>query len=122
MIHKAIFLLLLGGTIGISLRLLLLSYKDIKLGITIDNTSLINIISSFFVGILSALELDNFNIYLLINIGFLGCFTTFSTLIFKMFSLINKRQYKKFIFFYTEIIIYSILVFSIGYFSTSLIL
>ena len=48
----------------------------------IQNTSIVNFLSSFFLGILVALNFLNNEILVLFYGGFLGCFSTFSSFIY----------------------------------------
>lgn len=55
-------------------------------------TLLINMIGSFFIGILIAAHPGNFN-QLLLGTGFMGGFTTFSTFQFENVALFQKKNY-----------------------------
>ena len=76
-----------------------------SMGFDIQNTSIVNFLSSFFLGILVALNFINNNILLLIYTGFLGCFSTFSSFIYQLFVLLQKRKFKLLFFHYFEVII-----------------
>jgi len=58
----------------------------------IQNTSIVNFLSSFFLGILVALNFINNEILVLFYSGFLGCFSTFSSFIYQLFNLLKKRK------------------------------
>ena len=82
----------------------------------IRNTSIVNFLSSFFLGILVALNFLNNEILVLFYGGFLGCFSTFSSFIYQLFDLFKKRKFLKLFFHYIEVIIISFLFFYLGYF------
>ena len=65
---------------------------NINLGFNIKNTSIVNLLASFFLGILVALNFVNHKIFLLLYIGFLGCFSTFSSFIYQLFVLFKKKE------------------------------
>ncbi len=119
---NSLIYLLLGGTIGVLSRLFVLKKYENKVGLTINNIAKVNLISSFLAGIYIALNIDNHSIFLFFSIGFLGCFSTLSSFIFYLFSLLKEKKYIKFITHYTEVIFYSILLFCIGHFTTKIII
>jgi len=88
----------------------------INLGFNIQNTSIVNFLSSFFLGILVALNFINNEILALFYSGFLGCFSTFSSFIYQLFILFQKRKFLRLFFHYIEVIILSFLFFYLGYF------
>ncbi|ABM73028.1 Hypothetical protein P9515_18211 [Prochlorococcus marinus str. MIT 9515] len=75
-----------------------------------------NVLSSLFLGICVALSPTNNNFLLLFSVGFLGCLSTFSSFIYQLFNLIQKRKYLNLIFYYIEVFVLSFLFFSLGYF------
>ena len=87
----------------------------INTGFNIQNTSIINFIASFFLGILVALKFINNNILLLFYTGFLGSFSTFSSFIYELFVLLQKRQFLYLFFHYLEVIMLSLVCFYSGY-------
>jgi len=87
-----------------------------SIGFDIQNTSIVNILSSFFLGILVALNFINNEILLLFYSGFLGSFSTFSSFIYQLFIMLKKRQFLRLFFHYIEVIIFSFLFFYLGYF------
>ena len=88
----------------------------INVGFNIQNTTIVNLISSFFLGILVSLNFLNNNILLLFYIGFLGCFSTFSSFIYQLFDLFRKGKFLRLFFHYVEVIVLSFLFFYVGYF------
>ena len=92
------------------------NYVKINVGFNIKNTSIVNFISSFFLGILVSLNFLNNNILLLFYIGFLGCFSTFSSFIYQLFVLFQKRKFMRLFFHYIEVILLSFICFYLGYF------
>ena len=82
----------------------------------IQNTSIVNFLSSFFLGILVALNFINNEILMLFYSGFLGCFSTFSSFIYQLFILFQKRKFLRLFFHYIEVVIFSFVFFYLGYF------
>ena len=93
----------------------------INAGFNIQNTTIVNLISSFFLGILVSLNFLNNNILLLFYIGFLGCFSTFSSFIYQLFVLFQKRNFMRLFFHYLEVILLSFVCFYLGYFLMKII-
>ena len=93
----------------------------INLGFNIQNTSIVNLIASFFLGILVALNFINNHILLLFYTGFLGSFSTFSSFIYQLFTLFRKREYIRLFFHYFEVIILAFVCFYLGYFLIQII-
>jgi len=85
-------------------------------GFNIQNTSVVNFISSFFLGILITLNFSNNKILFLFYIGFLGCFSTFSSFIYQLFVLFQKRKFMRLFFHYIEVIVISLLCLYLGYY------
>ena len=107
---------MLGSTVGLVLRMFF-SYKfRIKKGFYINNTSLVNILASLFLGILVALNPINHNFLLLFYVGFLGCFSTFSSFIYDLFVLFQSKQFVRLFLHYIEVIVISFLFFYLGYY------
>ena len=88
----------------------------INVGFNIQNTSIVNLISSFILGILVSLNFLNNNILLLFYVGFLGCFSTFSSFIYQLLVLFQKRKFMRLFFHYIEVILLSFICFYLGYF------
>ncbi len=88
----------------------------INIGFNIENTSIVNFIASFFLGTLVALDFVNNNKLLLFYTGFLGCFSTFSSFIYQLFVLFQKRQFMRLFLHYYEVIIFSFISFYLGYY------
>ena len=88
----------------------------INVGFNIQNTSIVNLISSFILGILVSLNFLNNNILVLFYIGFLGCFSTFSYFIYQLLVLFQKRKFMSLFFHYIEVILLSFICFYLGYF------
>ncbi len=87
----------------------------INVGFNIQNTSIVNLIASFFLGILVAFNFLNNDLLLLFNIGFLGCFSTFSSFIYQLFILFQKGKFIRLFFHYLEVILLSFACFYLGY-------
>ena len=117
----SIIIVLLGGTFGLLLRMFIQNNLKINVGFNIQNTSIVNLISSFFLGILVSLNFLNNSILLLFYIGFLGCFSTFSSFIYQLFILFRKRKIMRLFFHYFEVIVLSFICFYLGYFLMQII-
>ncbi len=113
-------IILLGSTFGLILRILIQNNFKKKIGFDIQNNSIVNFISSFFLGILVALNFVNDNVLLLFYTGFLGCFSTFSSFIYQLFVLFRRREYLVLFFHYIEVIVLSLFCFYLGYFFISM--
>jgi CrcB protein len=113
---SSIGIILLGSTFGVILRIVIQNTLKINIGFDIQNTSIVNFISSFFLGILVALNFINSDSLLLFYTGFLGCFSTFSSFIYQLFILFMKKQFLRLFFHYIEVIVLSFFFFYLGYF------
>jgi len=113
---SSIGIILIGSTFGLILRIFIQNNFKKRIGFDIHNTSIVNFLSSFFLGILVALNFTNNEILLLFYTGFLGCFSTFSSFIYQLFILFKKRKYERLFFHYIEVIVFSFLFFYFGYF------
>ena len=112
----SISVILLGSTFGLILRIFIQNNFKKSIGFDIQNTSIVNFLSSFLLGILVALNFINNEILVFFYSGFLGCFSTFSSFIYQLFILFKKRKFLKLFFHYIEVIIISFLFFYLGYF------
>ena len=113
---SSISIILLGSTFGLILRIFIQNNFKKNIGFNIQNTSIINFLSSFLLGILVALDFINNKILVLFYGGFLGCFSTFSSFIYQLFDLFKKRKFLRLFFHYILVIIFSFLFFYLGYF------
>ena len=113
---SSIVILLLGSTFGLILRISIQDNFKKSIGFDIQNTSIVNFLSSFFLGILVALNFINNEILVLFYSGFLGCFSTFSSFIYQLFILFKKRKFLRLFFHYIEVIIIAFCFFYLGYF------
>ena len=112
---EAVFYILSGSTFGIILRFFVkLNFRK-KIGYY-DHSSIVNILSSLFLGILIATYPINKNLFFFFYVGFLGCFSTFSSFIYELFNLIQRRQYLDLFFYYIQVISLSFLFFCLGHF------
>ena len=105
-----------GSSIGVLLRLYIIHKFKKFLGFNINSIALVNIISSFIVGFLIALDIKNKNLLLLSFTGFLGCFSTFSSYVYHLFVLVKERKYIDFLAHYLLVIVFSFLFFMLGYY------
>ncbi len=117
----SIIILLLGSTFGLILRLFIQKNLKINIGFNIQSTEIVNFIASFFLGILIALKVTNYNFLLFFYTGFLGCFSTFSSFIYQLFILFQKRKFLRLFLHYFEVIIISFLCFYSGYYLIQII-
>jgi len=113
---ESISIVLCGSTFGLILRIFIQNNLKINIGFNIQNTSIVNFLASFLLGILVALNFINNEILVLFYSGFLGCFSTFSSFIYQLFDLFKKRKFLRLFFHYIEVIIFSFLFFYLGYF------
>ena len=118
---NSIFIILTGSTFGVILRIFIQNNFRKKIGFDIQNTSIVNFIASFFLGILVALNFVNNEILFLLYSGFLGCFSTFSSFIYQLFILFKNRKFVRLFFHYIEVIVLSLLLFYLGYFLIQLL-
>ena len=109
-------MVLVGSTFGMILRVFIQSNLKINQGFNIQNTTIVNFIASFFLGILVAFDFINNHILLLFYTGFLGCFSTFSSFIYQLFVLFQKRKFIRLFFHYIEVILISFFCFYLGYY------
>ena len=116
MAFSSIGIILLSSTFGLILRILIQKNFKKNIGFDIQNTSIVNFIASFFLGILVAVNFVNNDILFLFYTGFLGCFSTFSSFIYQLFNLLKKRKFLTLFFHYIEVIFFSFFFFYLGYF------
>ena len=107
---------LVGSTFGLILRIFIQNNCHLKKGFDIQNTSIVNFVSSFFLGILVAFNFINKDLLLMLYTGFLGSFSTFSSFIYQLFKLLQKKKLKRLFFHYIEVIVISFLFFYLGYY------
>ena len=113
---KVVIYILLGSTFGLIFRLFVKNYFREKIIFLHNYTSIVNILSSLFLGILVASYPISKNLFFFFYVGFLGCFSTFSSFIYELFNLIQKRKYLRLLFYYIQVIFFSFLFFGVGYF------
>ncbi|MBO8218112.1 fluoride efflux transporter FluC [Prochlorococcus marinus] len=109
-------IVLFGSAFGLILRMLIQNNLKINTGFNIQNTSIVNFISSFLLGILVALNFINNKILFLFYTSFLGCFSTFSAFIYQLFLLLQKRKFIRLFFHYLEVLLISFVCFYLGYY------
>ena len=112
---SSIVIILIGSTIGLSLRMFLQNNFKKNIGFNIQSTSIVNFLASFFLGILVALNFINNDQLLLFYTSFLGCFSTFSSFIYQLFNLYMKGKFQRLFFHYIEVALFSFLFFYLGY-------
>ena len=104
---SSIIIILLGSTFGLILRIFIQKNFKKRIGFDIQNISIVNLLSSFFLGILVALDFINNEILVLFYGGFLGCFSTFSSFIYQLFDLFKKGKFLRLFFHYIEAVSYT---------------
>ncbi len=119
MVLKDFVFILVGSTLGVFLRIFIKNNFKKKLGFNINYISIVNILAALFLGGFLALKLSNKNLIMLFYIGFLGCFSTFSSFIYQLFRLIQRRDYIRFFLHYIEILLISSFFFLAGYLTIS---
>ena len=112
----SIIVVLSGSTLGLIIRLFIQKNLKINIGFNIQNISIINFLASFFLGMLVAFNFINNKILLLFCTSFLGCFSTFSSFVYQLFVLFQKKKYIRLFFHYNEVIIFSFISFYLGYY------
>jgi len=113
---SSIGIILLGSTFGLILRLFIQNNFKKTIGFDIQSISIVNFLSTFFLGILVGLNFRSREILVLFYGGFLGCFSTFSSFIYQLFVLFKKRKFFRLFCHYIEVMIFSFFFFYIGYF------
>jgi len=112
--------ILAGSTLGLITRMFI-RYIPIRQRFSLNNTLIVNVLASLYLGIFIALDITNKNLILFFSVGFLGCFSTFSSFIYQLFNLIQKRKYLCLLIYYVEFLFLSFLSFCVGYFFTLII-
>ena len=113
---SSLVIILIGSTFGLILRIFIQNNFKKEVGFDINNTSIVNFIASFLLGILVALNFINNEKLLLFYSGFLGCFSTFSSFIYELFILFKKRKFLILFLHYTEVIVVSFIFFYLGFY------
>ena len=114
----AIIYILLGSTFGLIFRLSIDHNFRKNLEYPYNDSLIVNVLSSLFLGIFMAFSVNNQNLLLFFYVGFLGCFSTFSSFIYKLFNLIQKRKFLSLFHYYIRVSFLSFLLFCLGYFIT----
>tara|TARA_B100001094_G_C17527832_1_gene483210 strand:+ start:23 stop:385 length:363 start_codon:yes stop_codon:yes gene_type:complete len=109
---------LVGSTFGLILRLFINSITGRQNLFVSNNILIVNVLASLFLGIFEGLNITNKNLILFFLVGFLGCLSTFSSFIYQLFNLIQKRKYLRLLIYYVEVLLLSFLCFCLGYFIT----
>ena len=109
--------ILLGSTFGLFLRLFIKHNLKENISFYFNHSLIVNVLSSLFLGIFLALDLTNNNLLLFFSVGFLGCFSTFSSFIYQLFYLMQKKNYITLIIYYLEVLVLSFLFFCLGNFT-----
>ncbi len=110
--------ILVGSTFGLILRMFLNYISGRQKVFSSNNILIVNILASLFLGFFVGLNIINKNLILFFSVGFLGCLSTFSSFIYQLFNLIQKRKYLRLLVYYFEVLVLSFLFFCLGYFIT----
>jgi len=89
---SSISIILLGSTFGLILRILIQNNFKKSIGFDIQNTSIVNFLSSFLLGILVALNFTNNEILVLFYSGFLGVLVHFLPLYINYLSYLKREN------------------------------
>ena len=119
---ELIIYLILGGSFGVLFRLFIIRIVSNYFKFSLNSILTVNLTASLLAGIYIALDISSYKIFLIFSIGFLGCFSTFTSFIFHLYTLIQERKYLHFLQYYTKTLIYSFLLVWIGYVITKKIL
>jgi CrcB protein len=112
--------ILAGSTFGLILRMFINYISGRQKVFSSNNILIVNVLASLFLGIFVGLNIINKNLTLFFLVGFLGCLSTFSSFIYQLFNLIQKRKYLRLLLYYVELLSLSFLFFYLGYFITSI--
>ncbi|MBS6062322.1 fluoride efflux transporter CrcB [Criibacterium bergeronii] len=116
------FYVFLGGGLGAFARYLLslVNLSKLSLGTFPINTFITNIVGSFVIGLISAINLKNSSLspqmVLFLKTGICGGFTTFSTFSLETFSLLEKGNYSTALIYMLLSSIFGILSVALGYY------
>ena len=110
--------ILAGSTFGLIVRMFTKYISGKEKVFFSNNILIVNVLASLFLGIFVGLNITNKNLILFFSVGFLGCLSTFSSFIYQLFNLIQKRKYLSLIIYYAQVIGLSFIFFSLGYFIT----
>ena len=110
--------ILAGSTFGLTVRMFLKDISRRSKVFFFNYVLLVNVLASLLLGIFMSLNITNKNLILFFSVGFLGCLSTFSSFIYQLFSLIQKRKYLILLLNYVEVLVFSFLFFQLGYFIT----
>ena len=115
---EGIIYTLVGSTFGLILRMFINYISGRQKVFSSNNILIVNVLASLFLGIFVGLNIINKNLILFFSVGFLGCLSTFSSFIYQLFNLIQKRKYLRLLIYYVEVLLLSFLCFCLGYFIT----
>ena len=110
--------ILAGSTLGLILRMFINYISGRQIVSSFNNILIVNVLASLFLGMFVGSNIINKNLILFFLVGFLGCLSTFSSFIYQLFNLIQKRKYLRLLLYYVEVLSLSFLFFCLGYFIT----
>ena len=94
--------------------IVLACYLATFLRLFLDNNFIISLIGSFSVGFIISKRLSYSREQILLN-GFFSCFTSFSGFIYFLFTILNQREWIKFIILFNLIIIINLFTMYFGF-------
>ena len=94
--------------------ILLACYLATFLRLFIDNSFIISILGSFFVGFIINKRLSYSSKQILLT-GFFSCFTSFSGFIYFLYKVFNQGDWMKFIIFCNLVIIVNLFIMFVGF-------
>ena len=110
--------ILAGSTLGLIVRIFIKYISRREKVFFSNNILIVNVLASLLLGTFVGLNITNKNLILFFFVGFLGCLSTFSSFIYQLFNLIQKRKYLRLLIYYVEVLLLSFLCFCLGYFIT----
>ena len=110
--------ILAGSTFGLIVRMFIKYISGREKVFFSNNILIVNVLASLFLGIFVSLNITNKNLILFFYVGFLGCLSTFSSFIYQLFNLIQKRKYLRLFLYYIQVLVLSFIFFYLGYFVT----
>ena len=110
--------ILVGSTLGVFVRMLIKDISKRSKLFYFNNILIVNVLASLFLGIFVVLNITSKNSILFFYVGFLGCLSTFSSFIYQLFILFQKRKYLSLLLKYVQFLVLSLSFFGLGYFIT----
>lgn len=109
-----LILIAFGGGIGAVARYLIIQFTKKLNASSTFATIFVNLVGSFFIGILSEKLIEQETLHLFLTVGILGGFTTYSTFAFESIKLLQNKIDKKSLGFILVNMIGGLIFFIIG--------